>query len=112
MKLIGLEYKRLVSFRDQEDRPANETFGMTVELQEGEDVEEAKASLVNEVELFFLERRRLTETTVNLRAEREWLKPLTDRLKAEHSSLVKEVLEIRALRAEEIYEYPENDLPF
>lgn len=74
MQPTEISYKRLVSFRDEEGRPCNETLGVTVQVEPIiETLDECKEKAIRWVETELLERGTLRETTEALQRRKEVL---------------------------------------
>ena len=111
MKIQTIEYKRLVSFRDEWDRPSNETFGATALVDEGEHVVDARGKLVTAVELWHQEHGRLRDDLRSTRATVEALGSRKAYLAHEIVRLTLEVEEVRAIHAAEVGE-EDFEIPF
>lgn len=106
MKIKEITYKRLVSFRDDEYRPANETFGLTAEVDDSEDWRECRDQVIGEVELELNQRGNLRDSTQALRETRDEL----ERKVAYYRDILRENDELRALIHQE--EIDDSDIPF
>jgi len=115
MKIIERSYKRLVSFRDEEGRPCNETLGATVQVEKYESPEECREKLIEMVELELNERGTLRTSTEAFRAQVSLLERQIRYLEQRHAQIIAAVEEVLTLHEKEIYADADvwgDDIPF
>lgn len=116
MRITQISYKRLVSFRDEEGRPANETLGATAQVDPAwETPEECKDKLIELVELELNERGTLRESSKALRVRVDSLENQIEYLQHRHAQIIAAVEEVLALHEKEIYVDADvwgDDIPF
>jgi hypothetical protein len=113
MNITKISYKRLVSFRDDEGRPANETLGATAVIDaEYESPEECRKKLIDWVELELLERGNLRESTQALLRRKDVLENRIRSLHIELNDQRDSLEQVLKIRSREIHEDLSDDLPF
>jgi len=95
VKITEVHYRRLVSFRDEDGTPANESLGATATVDpEIETPEECRAKLIDHIELRLIERGTLRNSLKELEWKKEAMEDEINHYREERNRLMKDAEEL------------------